>query len=152
LSTEEVKYRQAALDDVHAVTDLLVQLYDAEAAELLAENERLLQDRDQVFFLALVGERPVGVVHAALRHDYVNGTSTSPVGFLEGLFVLPAYRRRGIAGSLVDMCQVWAAEHGCRELASDALLDNEDSHRFHLSLGFEETERVVYFRRNIEQG
>jgi len=74
LSTEEVKYRQAALDDVHAVTDLLVQLYDAEAAELLAENERLLQDRDQVFFLALVGERPVGVVHAALRHDYVNGT------------------------------------------------------------------------------
>lgn len=92
------------------------------------------------------------MVHAALRHDYVNGTSTSPVGFLEGLLCCLPTAGGGIAGSLVDMCQVWAAEHGCRELASDALLDNEDSHRFHLSLGFEETERVVYFRRNIEQG
>ncbi|MCV2502907.1 MAG: hypothetical protein N4Q30_02285 [Neisseriaceae bacterium] len=34
----------------------------------------------------------LGFVDGSIRHDYVNGCETSPVGFLEGVFVLPAYR------------------------------------------------------------
>ena len=37
----------------------------------------------------------VAFVEAGLRHDYVNGCETSPVAFLEGLFVLPQHRQRG---------------------------------------------------------
>jgi aminoglycoside 6'-N-acetyltransferase I len=36
---------------------------------------------------------------------------------------------------------------GCSEFASDTLLDNVESHKFHAALGFQETERVVYFRK-----
>jgi aminoglycoside 6'-N-acetyltransferase I len=36
-----------------------------------------------------------------------------------------------------------------RELASDALLDNNGSHAMHEALGFTETERVVYFRKAL---
>jgi aminoglycoside 6'-N-acetyltransferase I len=43
----------------------------------------------------------------------------------------------------------WARARGCRELASDALLDNEASQRAHRALGFEETERVVYFSKKL---
>jgi aminoglycoside 6'-N-acetyltransferase I len=43
----------------------------------------------------------------------------------------------------------WGRERGCSELASDALLDNEASHRFHHAAGFAETERVVYFRKPL---
>ena len=35
------------------------------------------------------------------------------------------------------------------ELASDALIDNAVSHGMHRRLGFEETERVVYFRKDL---
>ena len=43
----------------------------------------------------------------------------------------------------------WARARGCRELASDALIDNEISQRTHRALGFRETERVVYFTRPL---
>ena len=42
-------------------------------------------------------DAPVGLAEAALRRDYVNGTTSSPVAFLEGLFVAPDARRQGVA-------------------------------------------------------
>jgi aminoglycoside 6'-N-acetyltransferase I len=92
---------------------------------------------------------PQGLVEIALRSDYVNGTDSSPVGFLEGIYVAPQFRRQGVAGKLIETAQQWAREQGCSEMASDAVLDNTTSHAMHLALGFEETERVVYFRKSL---
>lgn len=92
---------------------------------------------------------PVGFVEAALRTDYVNGTASSPVAFLEGLYVVPAARRQGIARTLVACVEQWASRAGCTEFASDARLDNVHSHHMHRALGFQETERVVYFRKSL---
>jgi aminoglycoside 6'-N-acetyltransferase I len=89
----------------------------------------------------------LGFVEASLRSDYVNGTESSPVAFLEGIYVVPQARREGVASALVAAVTAWAREGGCRELASDALLENQASHAVHRALGFEETERVVFFRR-----
>ena len=91
----------------------------------------------------------LGFVQASKRTDYVNGTSSSPVAFLEGLYVVPAARRKGIARTLVGSVVTWASRAGCSELASDALLDNATAHLVHRALGFEETERVVYFRKAL---
>lgn len=93
--------------------------------------------------------RAVGLAEAALRHDYVNGCKTSPVAFLEGIYVAPDHRRRGISRQLVAAIEAWARTQGCTEFASDALLANQESHQMHNALGFEETQRVVYFRKLI---
>ena len=37
--------------------------------------------------------------------DYVNGCTTSPVGFLEGLYVAAAARRQGVARALCDAAE-----------------------------------------------
>ena len=87
---------------------------------------------------------------ATLRRDYVNGCSTSPVGFLEGIYVAPQVRRRGVGRTLDRTVRDWAMLRGCREYASDALIDNRESYAFHAALGFEETERVVYFRKRLD--
>jgi len=91
----------------------------------------------------------VGFVEASKRVDYVNGTDSSPVAFLEGLYVAEPARRRGVARALVESVVKWALDQGCRELASDSFLDNAVAHAAHRGLGFEETERVVYFRRAL---
>ena len=96
------------------------------------------------------GGSAVGLVEASRRTDYVNGTRSSPVAFLEGLYVMPRFRRRGLARSLVESVVQWAAHAGLSELASDSRLDNSAAHAAHRALGFEETERVVYFRRALE--
>jgi aminoglycoside 6'-N-acetyltransferase I len=84
-----------------------------------------------------------------LRRDYVNGCETSPVAFLEGIYVPPDRRRGGAGRALIARAEQWARDRGCQEFASDALLANEASHRFHSGAGFEETERVVYFRKPL---
>jgi aminoglycoside 6'-N-acetyltransferase I len=110
----------------------------------LAQPERFLQ------LMMYDGNRqPIGFIEGSIRGDYVNGTETSPVGFVEGVYVAPAWRRKGVARALYEAIGDWAQARGCRELASDALLDNEASQRAHRALGFEETERVVYFSKKL---
>lgn len=91
----------------------------------------------------------VGFIEAAVRTDYVNGTQSSPVAFLEGLYVVPEARRKGVARALVTAVERWALNLGCREFASDASIENQLSHTVHRALGFRETERVVFFRRPL---
>jgi aminoglycoside 6'-N-acetyltransferase I len=90
---------------------------------------------------------PIAFIEASLRTDYVNGTTSSPVAFLEGLYVVPSARRRGVGRTLVATVERWAADQGCTELASDATLDNVQGHRMHLAMGFKESQRVVFFKK-----
>ncbi|MDP2325219.1 MAG: GNAT family N-acetyltransferase [Gammaproteobacteria bacterium] len=94
-------------------------------------------------------DQAIGFVEVSLRHDYVNGTQSSPVAYLEGIYVVPAARRQGVARVLIARAEQWAVGAGCTEFASDALLDNTQSHAMHSALGFNESMRVVFFRKNI---
>ena len=115
-----------------------------------AEELYLAGDTDKAAFIALEGSgAPAGFAEAALRRDYVEGCDTSPVGFLEGIYVKPEARRYGLARLLAERVAVWARAQGCTEFASNALLRDRESHAFHAAIGFEETERVVYFRRPL---
>jgi aminoglycoside 6'-N-acetyltransferase I len=121
---------------------------DSHAAEI---RGALMQSGDKACFLAIDADAHVqGFAEATLRRDYVNGTESSPVGFLEGWYVTLQARGCGAGRALVVAVEQWAGRHGCSELASDALLDNEASHRAHAACGFEETERVVYFRKWLD--
>ena len=119
--------------------------------DLRPEAQALLWDQQD--FIALLVRLPdgtaAGLAEAALRHDYVNGCATSPVAFLEGIYVQPEHRGKGLARLLCRAVERWARSLGCREFASDVLLDNTASQSMHKALGFEETERVVYFRKQI---
>jgi aminoglycoside 6'-N-acetyltransferase I len=92
-----------------------------------------------------------GFAEASLRRDYVNGTESSPVGFLEGWYVQADWRGRGGGRALIAAVEHWSTQCGVSELASDALLDNDAGHRAHQACGFEETERVVYFRKRLRE-
>jgi aminoglycoside 6'-N-acetyltransferase I len=118
------------------------QDHEGDLARMLAAPERFI-----TFLARDDSGAAVGFAEISLRHDYVNGCETSPVGFLEGIYVVPARRRQGVARLLSQAAEGWTRARGCTEFASDALLDNIDSHRMHAALGFQETERVVGFRK-----
>ena len=121
------------------------------AQEHLDEITGLLNDPQRyINLLAYSADgQPVGLAEASLRHDYVNGTEHSPVVFLEGLYVSAEQRRQGIAERLVEGVAQWGRERGCVEMASDTGLENLVSQSVHKALGFEETERVVYFKKSL---
>lgn len=79
----------------------------------------------------------------------MEGTESSPVGYLEGVFVSEEYRKRGYAAESLAECEKWAAEKGCGEFASDCEPDNAESLKFHMAVGFEEANRIICFRKDL---
>ena len=117
-----------------------------------AEDEEMqawLARSDAVVFVAARSGGGLGGFAEAATRPYAEGCATSPVAFLEGWYVDPDLRRRGVGRALVAAVERWARAAGLRELASDALLDNVISHRAHGRLGFREVERLVCFYKAI---
>jgi aminoglycoside 6'-N-acetyltransferase I len=110
----------------------------------------LSESGDAVAFIARnAANEAVGFAEATLRRDYVNGCSSSPVLFLEGIYIRPVDRRKGIARLLCNAVADWGKSLGCVEFGSDAPIENSASHALHTALGFEETQRVVFFRKPL---
>jgi GNAT superfamily N-acetyltransferase len=105
-------------------------------------------------WVVYVAERPdnglCGFVEASIR-PHVDGCTTRPVGYVEGWYVDPDMRRRGIGARLVQAAENWATAQGCKEMASDAHLENKVSHAAHKALAFHEEERLVHFRKTLDQ-
>ncbi|ENU8684486.1 cryptic aminoglycoside N-acetyltransferase AAC(6')-Iy/Iaa [Salmonella enterica] len=113
----------------------------------LADGEEILQADHLASFIAMADGVAIGFADASIRHDYVNGCDSSPVAFLEGIFVLPSFRQRGVAKQLIAAVQRWGTNKGCREMASDTTPENTISQKVHQALGFEETERIIFYRK-----
>jgi aminoglycoside 6'-N-acetyltransferase I len=100
-------------------------------------------------YLYLINGEAVAFLSLSLRHDYVEGTDSSPVGYLEAIYVKPDYRNQGIAKELVAFAKKWSIEKGCTELASDCELHNDNSRKFHNKIGFEEANTIVCFTMDL---
>lgn len=142
--------RQATPADVAAWAQLRLGLWP-DADDPLEELAESLADAEGAVFLAcLAGGEAVGFAEVRLRHDYVNGTESSPVGFLEGWYVQPPWQGHAVGRALLAAVQAWTRTAGCSELASDSRVEDVQAHAAHRACGFEETERVVYFRMVLD--
>ena len=142
--------RKAEAKDLPILGELACGLWPHHTPDAMrAEMAETLEMPDAAFFLAFAEKTSVGFAQCQLRHDYVEGTDSSPMGYLEGIYVLPGHRRQGIAKALLSACESWAKSMGCREFASDCELTNKDSLRFHLNVGFREANRIICFVREL---
>ena len=146
---QPVKVLLAGQADVADWTALRTALWPQSQGRHAADIAALVEDAGETLnLIARNAEgKALGFLEAALRHDYVNGCKTSPVAFLEGIFVVPEARGTGVARTMVAVAERWAKDEGWTEFASDAALDNHASHAMHQALGFVETQRVVFFRK-----
>lgn len=102
-------------------------------------------------FLYLINDEAVAFISLSLRYDYVEGTDSSPVGYLEGIYVKPEFRGKGIGRALIEFTKEWAIAKGCTELASDCELENKDSKIFHRKMGFKEANRLICFTMDLKK-
>jgi len=111
-------------------------------------GEILKSDTETVSF----AERPdgglCGFLEAAIR-PWAIGCDARPVGYIEGWYVDEDVRRQGVGRALVEAAEAWARSKGCRQMASDAELWNEVSHQAHGAVGYEETARLVLYKKDL---
>ncbi|HEX5131704.1 MAG TPA: GNAT family N-acetyltransferase [Candidatus Krumholzibacteria bacterium] len=113
------------------------------------EIDAVLDSVDRACLLVYApGGDAVGFLEVSLR-NVVDGCVGSPVGYIEGIYLVPVFRGLGLGGVLIDEAARWFAEHGCVEMATDTEIDDDGQQEFWSGLGFEETWRTVQYRRPI---
>nr|WP_309300929.1 aminoglycoside 6'-N-acetyltransferase [Providencia alcalifaciens] len=116
----------------------------------LSEIKDILNNPNlSAFFAFDDNQQIVAFAETSIRVDYVNDCSSSPVAYLEGIYTAPHARKRGYAKDLINHVKQLAIKNTCKELASDTNLDNEISQKLHQSLGFIETERIVFYKQQL---
>jgi aminoglycoside 6'-N-acetyltransferase I len=142
--------KKATIEDIRILAEMAIQMWDSHSAEELAtEFAETVNSENAAFFIKYAENVPAGFAQVGLRNDYVEGTETSPVGYLEGIFVKSEHRKKGYARELLSQCQHWAKEQGCKEFASDCELCNTESLKFHKAMGFEEVNRIICFKKKL---
>jgi len=125
---------------------------DMSAGEWEAELAKFVSlPEPYIGFLAFTdGGLPIGMIDVRVR-NYAEGAPNLRAPYVEDLWVHPDHRRQGVAARLLQAVEQWARGEGFDWLGSDARLDNDDSHSWHRSSGFEETERLVIFGKPLLQ-
>ena len=138
--------------DLNEWLRLRKQLWDATSdADHRSEMVEIINHPDSQFVLVAEHEsgRLIGFLEVSIR-PFVEDCETDHVGYLEGWYVEPGVRGRGIGRELVRIAENWAREKGCEEMASDAEIGNELSLLVHLGLGYNETSRLVHLRKEFK--
>lgn len=106
--------------------------------------------KEKAFLCSNASGEYIGFLHVALRMDYVEGTNSAPVGYIEGIYVKALYQQSGIGKSLLAKGELWCRKKGCVEMASDTHLHNEGSQLFHQKAGFIEVNRIICYKKNLK--
>ena len=148
--------RRAELEDVSEVAEMCRDLWpDASVAEHAQDLALLVAGnvRGALPAVVLLAQEPeggiVGFIEVGLRSHADGCNPSHPVGFIEGWYVAPTYRRRKVGARLVAAAEEWARNQGCTEMASDTWLDAFTSQRAHEALGFEVVDRCIHYRKNL---
>jgi aminoglycoside 6'-N-acetyltransferase I len=125
-------------------------------AALFGEDPSLIGDVEGYFagdpmiaraFIAEDGGT-LGFVELSLR-NYAEGCATSPVPYVEGLYVAEDARRNNVGRLLMAAAEDWARDHGFTEIASDTQIENAASLAAHQAYGFTEVERIACLRKAL---
>ena len=142
--------QKARKEDLEILASLAVLMWNSHSvSELMAEFSGIISNDKSQFFLKYETDIPIGFAQCQLRYDYVEGTTTTPVGYLEGIFIKDCYRNKGHAKELLSECEAWAKENGCKEFASDCEINNINSFQFHKAMNFTEANRIICFTKKL---
>ena len=148
------RYQRARTIDIPQLLLLAGKLWPhATAAELKREFVESIRGRSKtVIVLRADDQTIVAFIILSIRNDYVEGSSSSPVAYVEGIFVDSRHRRAGIGRDLIGQAERWAKSHKCRQLASDTEIHNRRSRAFHQRVGFTDANHVVCYIKNLGEG
>jgi aminoglycoside 6'-N-acetyltransferase I len=153
-----VRVRPAEFRDAGEWASLRASLWpDADASELAAETRAFFAGNGppslDAGFVAEARDAQhdsmIGFIEVSIR-PFSDGCDSMPVPHVEGWYVEPAARGRGVGRCLIENAEAWSRARGFGELASDTEIENHASLLAHEACGFEQTERLVKFRKRLD--
>ncbi|RKN80102.1 aminoglycoside 6'-N-acetyltransferase [Ulvibacterium marinum] len=145
---EYIKFNKAHFSEWRKMS---LELFPGYATDHLERDLlQVIESDNQETFFAKDKEGIIGFINVSIRYDYVEGSNSSPVGYIEAIFIKPDYRKHGVARKLVDLGEQWVLEKGCTQMGSDTWASNKHARKFHLGLGFKEEDTLVHYIKNLK--
>ena len=73
--------KEAVIEDAEFLAALAIQMWDDHVLDELTEDFRdLIRNKDAACFIKYIDNIPIAFAQCQLRHDYVEGADSSPVG------------------------------------------------------------------------
>ena len=118
----EIRIRHARREDAATWERMRCELWPNGAADHGPEIERFFSGTLEEPTVVLMAEdamgEVVGFAEAAIRTE-LEGLKDKRIGYVEGLYVPPEFRGRGVARKLMRASRDWAREERCTAFASD---------------------------------
>ncbi len=132
-----ITIRPATREDIPQIFAMIQALGEYEKLTVTGNPEALETHLfgDRPFAYALMAEWEGQVAGFALYFYNYSTFLTKPGIYLEDLFVLPAYRRRGIATALLQELKRIATEQNCGRLEWSVLAWNQSAIAFYERMG-----------------
>lgn len=136
---------------INITAQLMLELWnDANLKEAIENCKRISTTTNEAIFLAKNKNDYIGFIYLSLRQEYVEGTSSAPVVYIEGIYIKPTFQQKGIGRFLVQQGEKRGKSKGAKEFASDTETFNQQSINFHKKVGFREANRIVCFIKTID--
>jgi len=147
-----MKYRKIEIEEIERLKTMGRLLWpDSTDEDLEKSFQDAISSSNET---ALVSQSETGELTGfailSIRSDFVEGATTSPVGYLEGIFVYPGYRKQEVGRQLLELGEKWCLENGCSQIGSDTAITNTDSTEFHKNVGFQITSKNTCFIKDIK--
>lgn len=124
--------------------EVIEGLHNNEIDAMLSKPDRF------VSFLAYnTPDHIIGLLEASIHEIIDEGCVVKNVGYIEGWYVEPEYRRKGIGTKLIKSAEQWVLEKGLSEVAVDTNLENVVSQKAYQTLGFKEIDRLVLYKKPL---
>ncbi|MDI9309674.1 MAG: GNAT family N-acetyltransferase [Limnohabitans sp.] len=141
---------ELSLKNIDSFIKLVLELWnDCDYEEEYDNYKQIIGLKNQICYLVKDQENYFAFIHITTRNEYVEGAESSPVAYIEGIYVKPNHQGNGVARKLVALAENWAKQKGLTQIASDTDISNIPSIDFHKRLGFIEVERVVCFIKDL---
>lgn len=148
---EDMIIRELIIKDFNEWAKLRHDLWPYHTLEYLKTEMKDIYNRfklDYMFYVAEDNGSLVGFIELSI-HETALGCKTKNVGFIEGWYVKSEYRQRGIGKLLVAKGEAWAIDNECKEMASDTTERYPISPIAHKSLGYEEVDTPLNYRKSL---
>jgi aminoglycoside 6'-N-acetyltransferase I len=114
-----------------------------------SEMNWILSSKGIVIGAESIPQGLIGFAEISIRTDHVDGTTTSPVPYLEGWYVDPSFRGQGIGRALIRSVEEFVLLAGFIELASDTEVNDKAAIDIHKHFGFNEVGKTVHFVKSL---
>ena len=111
--------------------------------ELTSDQLALFSDPDQAIFLAWEESadgcpaQAIGMIEMAIR-PHAPGSESAPVAYVEGWYVAPRHRGKGLGRALIEAGTAWGSDKGYSRIARDTIpLTYPNSPAAHAACGFQ---------------